>query len=134
MKFFRYLYYRIYTWNYNNWGASDQPQFNAMFGVMFLIFSNLFTLVELYLALRGLASPNVTKEVEMVLVIVMCLLFLIGYFSFIKNGKFHYIVAEFQHESKDDRRKGTIKNMIYVVLSFLLPLIIAKFYRAMRVF
>lgn len=133
MKFFRYLYYRIYIWNYHNWGASDLPQFNAMLGVMFLIFINLFTLGQLCLAFSGLPIPYITKEMEMAIIIIMCVLLIIGYFLFIKNGKFHYIVAEFEHEAKNERRKGTIKNVAYIILSFLVPLIIARCYHNMKI-
>ncbi|MDG5800164.1 hypothetical protein QA597_07370 [Marinilabiliaceae bacterium ANBcel2] len=41
MKIYRYLYYRLYSWNLKTWGEKDLPQWNALFGVSFMMFLNL---------------------------------------------------------------------------------------------
>jgi hypothetical protein len=58
MRFFKYLYWRIYTWDVNNWGERDIPQFKALVGVLFLFYSNIFTILELLLNFFGMHLPK----------------------------------------------------------------------------
>ena len=32
-RFYRYLYYMLYSWNLKTWGENDVPEWNALFGV-----------------------------------------------------------------------------------------------------
>ena len=47
LRAYRYLYFRIYSWNLRVWGESDLPQLNALFGVSFLICLNVLSLITL---------------------------------------------------------------------------------------
>ena len=61
---YKYLYYRIYSWNLRTWGESDVPEYNALFGVSFLAFLNimsLFTAIELVTGLRIIDDSRMGK-------------------------------------------------------------------------
>ncbi len=48
LGFYKYLYFRIYSWNLKKWGENDMPEWNAVLGVSFTMFINLFVLVLLF--------------------------------------------------------------------------------------
>src|SRR5882672_2154348 len=101
LRGYKYLYYRIYAWNLRMWGESDLPQFNALFGVSFLIFLNIMTLLDLVDLCAGrhvvpFSRPTVIGTVLVVIVI--------GYFILVHNGKYRTIAKEFSNETPAQRR------------------------------
>lgn len=119
MRLYKYLYYRLYSWNLKTWGESDLPQWNALFGVSFMMFLNL-GLVGLLLQFFGvnvfLRSELPKKE----LITLMLCLFIVNYFLFIHKGTFKSIVKELKKEPPPKRRINTILLWLYVTLSFAL--------------
>jgi hypothetical protein len=127
---FKYLYYRLYSWNLKTWGESDFPQWNALYGVSFMMFLNL-NLLGLILQFFDinifLRNELPIKE----LVFIMLCIIIINYFLFIHKGNFRIMVKELKNESLERRRKNTILIWLYVIISFslvvLFALIIKKF-------
>src|SRR6476661_2690546 len=62
---FTYLYYRIYAWNVRTWGESDVPQFNALFGVSFLVFLNILSVLAAIDVSVGRHIVSLPRPVEM---------------------------------------------------------------------
>lgn len=133
MKFFKYLYYRIYTWNLKKWGERDVPQMNAMFGVSFMMFVNLFPIGAL-LELSGLKIFLRGETPKMELIIILLSLLGLNYFLFVHDGKYRLIAKELRKESPRKRRINTIYIWLYFLLSFAflcLSAIIVKKYKGL---
>jgi len=124
LSFLRYVYYRIYIWNRNNWGESDQPWFNAMLGVTFLMYLNIITIINLVLYLFGtFMQEDKNNYYKIVIALFGLSLLAINYF-FLFGGKKHFqIVVLFQNETRKQKNIGTIKLGLYVFLSFAIPTI-----------
>jgi hypothetical protein len=117
MKLYRYLYYRLYSWNLKRWGEKDLPQWNALFGVSFMMFLNL-GLVGLLLQAFGLNIFQRDELPKKELIVLMVGLFILNYFLFIRNGNYLSIVKELKKESSNKRKANTFLIWLYVVLSF----------------
>jgi hypothetical protein len=117
MKLYRYLYYRLYSWNLKTWGEKDLPQWNALFGISFMMFLNL-GLVGLLLQAFGLNIFQREELPKKELIVLMVGLFILNYFLFIRNGNYLSIVKELKKESSNKRKANTFLIWLYVVLSF----------------
>lgn len=119
IKLYRYLYYRLYAWNLKTWGENDLPQWNALFGVSFMMFLNL-GLLGLLLQFFG-ANIFLRNELpKKELVITMLSLFVVNYFLFIHKDNYRSITKELKKESLKKRRANTVFLWSYVILSFAL--------------
>lgn len=111
---YRYLYYRIYAWNLRTWGESDMPQFNALFGVSFLIFTNVMTLLTAFEVFSGRhVSFNRAVTIGTGLAFVV-----LGYFLLVHKAKYRKIVKTFSGEPPAQRRRRFVACVVYVTLSF----------------
>lgn len=131
-RFYKYLYYRIYTWNLKTWGTSDLPQYNAMFGISFFMFLNisfLFGLMQINIGHYIKPDDNLYK---LIVVLLGIMLFIINYFLFVNNKKYERIAIEFTNEASSKRKKNTILILLYITLSFALPIITAILYHHMH--
>jgi hypothetical protein len=128
MKSFKYLYYRLYTWNLKTWGESDLPQWNALLGVSFMMFLNLclFGMLFQFLGLKIFLRDEIPK-IEITL--VMLGLFVLNYFLFIYQKKYQGFVKEIPKETLKRRRRNTVLIWLYVILSFSLFIFLAIVFR-----
>jgi len=128
-KVYKYLYYRVYTWNLKTWGKKDVPEWNALYGVSFIMFLNinlLIFIISLFIDLHIFPIESVPKKEVLTIAI---LLLILNYFSFVRNEKYKLIVEEFKNEPPHKRRRNTFLLFLFVVLSFVLPyLVIHLFY------
>ena len=132
IAFFKDIYYRIYSWNYKNYGANAQPQFNAMVGVTFLIALNIITSSYLFSLIFGIAEQfktGLTGLIRMYIIAMMVILFIIGYRIFLVKNNYINIVNTYNSETNDQRKYGTIKLRLYIFLSFVSPVIVVIIYR-----
>ena len=128
MNIFKYLYYRLYSWNLKTWGENDFPQWNALFGVSFMMFLNL-GFFGLLLQLFGLNIFLRNELPKKELIIIMISLFIINYFQFIHKEVYKSIVKELKNESLKKRKINTILLWLYFILSFALFVFAAIFIR-----
>ena len=119
MKLYKYLYYRLYSWNLKTWGENDLPQWNALFGVSFMMFLNL-SLVGLLLQAFGMNIFQRDELPKKELIIIMIGLFIINYFLFIRKDNYLTITKELKREAKQKRKINTYLIWLYVILSFAL--------------
>lgn len=128
MKIYLYLYYRLYTWNLKKWGMEDMPHYNALFGVSFMMFSNLYLLAWL-LQLFGLniVLHEETPRFEVAFIGLIILFY--NYFRFIYKKKFKSLVKLYSKESKQRRRRNTFLLWLYFLLSFLFILLTIQLYK-----
>jgi DMSO reductase anchor subunit len=119
IKMFRYLYYRLYSWNLKTWGENDLPQWNALFGVSFMMFLNL-GLVGLLLQAFGMNIFQRDELPKKELIVIMIVLFILNYFLFIHKGNYLTIAKELKKETLKIRKANTFLLWLYVVLSLAL--------------
>jgi hypothetical protein len=131
MKIYRYLYYRLYSWNLKTWGEKDLPQWNALFGVSFMMFLNLGLLGFLlqFLGVNIFLRDELPKKE---LIIIMLSLFVVNYFLFIHRGNYRSTVKELKKEPPEKRRINTILIWLYVILSFALFVLSAMFIKKLN--
>ena len=114
LKPYKYLYYRIYAWNLRVWGESDLPQFNALFGVSFLVFVNMMTLltaIEVTTGKRFSISRATTIGTAFAMIVI-------GYFLLVHNSKYLTIAKEFSGETSAQKKLRFAACVIYVILTF----------------
>jgi len=109
----------LYSWNLKTWGEKDLPQWNALFGVSFMMFSNL-CLAGLLLQALGFNIFLRNELPKLEIGIIMLFLYIVNYFQFIDKGNYRLITKELKKESQKKRRTNTILLLIYVILSFAL--------------
>lgn len=131
MKIYRYLYYRLYSWNLKTWGEKDLPQWNALFGVSFMMFLNL-GLLGFLLQLLGVNIFLRDELPKKELIIIMLSLFVVNYFLFIHRGNYRSTVKELKKEPPEKRRINTILIWLYVILSFALFVLSAMFIKKLN--
>lgn len=131
MKIYRYLYYRLYSWNLKTWGEKDLPQWNALFGLSFMMFLNL-GLLGFLLQLLGVNIFLRDELPKKELIILMLSLFVVNYFLFIHRGNYRSIVKELKKEPPEKRRINTILIWLYVILSFALFVLSAMFIKKLN--
>ena len=119
-EFFRYLYYRLYSWNLKKWGESDVPEGNALIGVTFMMLINIFFLVHL-IAVFGLYDLydhwRNTNDIYLWGFVYFGLL-LINYRWLVHDRKYLQLPKKYEGESKHQRRRKMIFLWLYVVISF----------------
>lgn len=128
MKIYKYLFYRLYSWNLKTWGENDLPQWNALFGVSFMMFLNLgfFGLLLQFFGVNIFLRNELPKKE---VVIIMLSLFVLNYFLFIHKGNYRSITKELKKESPKNRRANTVLIWLYFVLSLALFIFGAMFIR-----
>jgi hypothetical protein len=119
MKLYRYLYYRLYSWNLKAWREKDLPQWNALFGVSFMMFLNL-GLVGLLLQTFGMNIFQRNELPKKELIVIMVGILILNYFLYIQKGKYLTITKELKKETLKKRKTNTYLIWLYVVLSFTL--------------
>lgn len=115
MALYKYLYYRLYTWNLKTWGESDFPQYNALFGVSFMMFLNLVFIAGIFdiFGLKGILRPAPKNAIIIVIVTIIA----INYFWLVK-GKYRIIAKGFKNETKNKRLRNALLLWLYFIASF----------------
>ena len=115
---YKYLYYRIYSWNLRKWGEIDVPQFNALLGVTFLVYLNIITLliaIQLICRFRILEQIKLSKIHAIVGIIAIGL---INYFIFLYNSKYKQLAKQFKKKTEIEKKRRFLCCSIYVVFTF----------------
>ena len=125
-RFYRYVYYRLYSWNLITWGESDLPHVNALLGMAFLLFLHFFS-IAVILEMIGFI---ILQEDGVSYVLIMgAISLVINYMAFIPSQKYRTLLNEFERESAEDRRRNLWWAWLYVLGSFglvIIPAVIKK--------
>jgi hypothetical protein len=119
LKFYKYLYYRIYSWNLKRWGSNDIPHWNALFGVSYMMLSNVF-IVGAILEIYGIEFFD-DQSIRQLIICLANLILIINYFCFVFNKKYLKISKEFSNEDKRKRNLNALLLWVYAIITFLLP-------------
>ena len=79
LKLYKYIFYRIYSWNLKTWGKKDTPEWNAVIGVSFMMFINLFFLALLY-EFVGNEEFIIENTPKKIIILIMLVLFGLNYY------------------------------------------------------
>lgn len=120
LRQYKYLYYRIYSWNLKKWGKNDISEWKAVVIVSFMMALNLFFL-ELLFQFFGILEHPFPKKISTPLMLVLIGL---NYFLFMHSKKYEQIARECEKESTKKRKKNSILLWLYTTLSFLLPILL----------
>jgi hypothetical protein len=128
MKFYQYLYYRLYDWYLNTFGERQRPKTSALFIVSTLITFNIGTIAAL---LQGLGIIDIVNNRLSTsnIIIFATIIWGINYYLLIYNGKTEQIVERF----KKDTTQRNLRNILFLwlygigsIVVFFLALMIAK--------
>lgn len=122
MRLYRYIFYVLFRWTKRSPEVKKSAQ-TAFYSLSFLVFLNLFTP---FVALRFFSDLNflsfITKMGEtskLFYAIPLIVLAIPQYFYLLNNQRYLAIIEEFKDETKEQKLKGNIITIIYVVLSLL---------------
>ena len=109
----------------------NSPQYKATLGVMFFIYLNLLTIALFIGVLCNVTMPFKLDENgkldtigKLAISSFMLLLLFFGYLVFLRDRKFQQIIGTFQNKTPPEHKKGTNRIMLYMFLSFFIPIVI----------
>lgn len=120
LRKYRYLFYRIYSWNLRTWGKEDLPQLNALLGVSALLYFNLLSaeiIIQLISGFGAIVKLGITKFHA---VFIALALLAANYFVFLAKGQYLRLEREFGGEPPAHRKRGSVYSTIYVLGTFIL--------------
>ena len=114
---YKYLIYKVYSWTVNK--KNDTPIANTIF---VLGIAHLFQMLTLFLVIDRLVVPlewawNLNK---FYLLIGLIFYFILFYFLIYNKNRWKSFVEEFKNESEEQRKRGNILVISYLIGSFLL--------------
>jgi len=119
LRFYKYLYYRLYSWNLNTWGEKDMPQWNALIGVSFMMFTNFCTVgivLQFFKFINFFFRDEVPKKE---LIVLMLSIGCFNFFRVISHGKYREIANSFKKEDKKTKNRNTYLLWLYTIMSFI---------------
>ncbi|PDP40745.1 hypothetical protein CLI84_08550 [Porphyromonas gingivalis] len=123
MNLYKYIYYRLYTWNLKKWGKIDGPEWNALFGISIMMFLNLMTL-SLLLDVLGLINYWKIIHIREIVIAVSLSILVVNYFCFIRRKQYFKIIKRYKQETTIERHRNTIIIWFYFFASVLSPFLI----------
>lgn len=101
------------------WGESDLPQFNALFGVSFLVFLNILSVPAAIEAITGELLFKDSNASHIGVLVLWLIVLGASYFLLVYNEVYKRIAKEFKNERAPQRRNRLIAIFVYVLFTFL---------------
>jgi amino acid transporter len=108
-----YLFYRIHTFYSRSQGKVNGAVL-AMVLVCVIIFLNLFTILILLQISRILPIIDITRQDTTISILI---LFISGYFVFLRKKRYIEIGNRFENETSRERQNGRTKVLLYIFAS-----------------
>lgn len=122
MRAYRYVFYRLYRWA-SAWEWDDAPQYNALFIMIILAYSNIVALAPLFGRILG---RTILLDITSVNTLVaMVVLGVPQYFLLIHRQRYKKIEEAFQTESLRLRRIRGILVSLFVIGSIIAAVCVA---------
>ena len=115
-KFYRYFVYRIFHVN------NDGPEINVIVILGMIHGSILLAVLIILDILFDIGFPPILDKSEWYLLAL--LFFVFQFLIFFRPNKWKTYFKEFENETKEERRKGTIRVWSYIIVSLALPMIL----------
>jgi hypothetical protein len=117
---YKYLYFRIYIWQLHAWGASHQPELNAMLIMTILVYLNV---IGMFFCLDGALNIGFLRAMNFGKIHALALGIIIGginYLVFIYNHKYRDFTRLFGTETQTTARERLVWCWCYVLFVHLL--------------
>jgi hypothetical protein len=114
---YKYLYYRIYSSNLRDWGEKQQPQFNAMLVVSFLIYLNIYVLLIGIEMVTGFSILEQVGFSKIEAIVGGTVIGIINYFIFLHKDKYKQIAKLFKKETEAEKKGRLVWCWVYVIFT-----------------
>lgn len=114
-KAYKYLFYRIYSWNLKTWGEGDVPEYTAILVISLFIGFNLLSLFTFMNLMAGYEIIKISEIPKFYIIIKYLILIFVNYFILVKGGKYMEIAKEFKKENEEERRIRTKLMWSYII-------------------
>ena len=130
MKTYRYLYYKLYCIWLKKKDEPENAHINAVITITFLLYVNIMSIQLILLAaskneIINLPENNFNAKVWIAVILVVAGIF--NYFILARKRQHNKIIEEFKSESEGKRKKGINYTILYMIVSFGIPLYIFFF-------
>lgn len=131
MKIYRYIFCNLYNWSLKKWGKTDDPKWNAVLGVCFVMGCNLLFLALLF-ELIGI-DVFLDRDIDVTILISISSIIL-GYnsYRYVFRKKHISIVNDYNDDTIENKRKYAILSWIFGILSFIIPIVLILIIRKIR--
>ncbi len=123
-KAYKYLFYRIYSWNLKTWGEGDVPEYTAILVISLFMGFNLLSIFTFINLMAGYEIFKISEIPKSYIIIKYLILIFVNYFILVKGGKYIQIAKEFKKENKEARRIRTKLMWSYIIFTHLLLILL----------
>lgn len=127
-KFFRYFFYRVYSWQLKLWGESNSPQTTANGAITIMLFVNLYTIAIISQVLGIIKLFNEESIPKLFIVLIGIILYSTVSFWIKRNGGYTQIAKLYKDESRKIRNLKLLYIWLYIIASFALPIFLIKLF------
>ena len=130
MNIYRYLYYKLYCIWLKKKDESENAPINAVITLTFLLYVNFFSIPLILLATYKkdfINLPEINLNIGVLITIIMVGIGLLNYLLLARKKQHIKIVEEFKIESEEKRKKGMVYVLLYLIISFGIPLYVFLF-------
>lgn len=130
MKFYRYLYLHLYQLWLKKKDETENAHINAVITITFLLWVNIINIPLIFLAITKreiINLPQVNFNVKIWIAVILVSAGLFNYFLLARKRQHNKIIEELKNESEEKRRKGMAYAILYLIISFGIPLYIFFF-------
>ncbi|HRZ98054.1 MAG TPA: hypothetical protein P5084_10890, partial [Paludibacter sp.] len=100
-------------------GEKDLPQWNALFGVSFMMGLNLGIIAGI-IDMIGVVNIFVENTPKKEIIFFAFAILVANYFWLVYNGKYRQIAKEYKNEPKNKKLQNTLFLWLYVIVSFVI--------------
>lgn len=113
MKLIRYIFFRIYTWQYNLYGEENIPHYTATLLISIIIFISLSDIILLLNVVLNEYIIDYYSLSKTQIGLYTILLIIINSYMFLYNSRYKKILQEFIEDEYDD--KLTFSMWIWII-------------------
>ncbi|HFA51541.1 MAG TPA: hypothetical protein ENJ95_21205 [Bacteroidetes bacterium] len=120
IKAYQLLFYKIYSWGLKMHGKEDIPEYNAVFGISFLVFMNILSISGLTELIFGREVVTYSTTIpRWTIAMFLIFLFVINYMIFIHKGKYKKMAKDFNKENDKTKLISTVIVWVYIIFSII---------------
>lgn len=130
MKTYRYLYYKLYCIWLKKRDEPENAHINAVITITFLLYVNIISIPLILMAVYKneiINLPEINFNVKVWIAVILVGVGIFNYFILARKRQHNKIIEEYKPESKENRKKGMAYTILYLIVSFAIPLYIFFF-------
>ncbi len=130
MKTYRYLYYKLYCIWLKKKDEVENARINAVMILTFTLYANFMNILLIILVLTKkdiLKLTEINADMRIVIPAILVTGGIINYLLLARKKPHEKIIEEFKSESEAKRKRGMMFTILYLIMSYGIPLYIAFF-------